>query len=116
MDWFKVSCLCILGFFLKVNVQNRDIFWVAKIPLGGGMLLLLPPQSAGLFSVDALGERVEYLVSVVKEGLEALYCLSMHDLLFKMVPLNNSFFFLFFMKNEFFNCSIRHCSISYPLS
>ena len=34
MDWFKVSCLCILGFFLKVNVQDRDIFWVAKIPLG----------------------------------------------------------------------------------
>ena len=34
----------------------------------------------------------EYLVSVVKEGLEALYCLSMHDLLFKMVPLNNCFY------------------------
>ena len=111
-----VSCLCILRFFLKVNVQNRAIFWVAKIPLGGGgMLLLLPPQSAGLFSVDALGERVEYLVSVVKEGLKSLYCLSMHDLLLKMVPLNNSFLG-FFMKNEFFNCSIRHCSISYPLS
>ena len=55
------------------------------------MLLLLPLYSAGLFSVDALGER-EYLVSVVKEGLEALYCLSMHDLLFKMVPLNNRFY------------------------
>ena len=23
--------LCILGSFLKVNIQNRDIFWVAKI-------------------------------------------------------------------------------------
>ena len=66
------------------------------------MLLLLPPQSAGLFSVDALGERVEYLVSMAKEGLEALYCLSMHDLLFKMVPLNNSLFFvcLFFIKTS----------------
>ena len=53
------------------------------------MLLLL--YSAGLFSVDALGER-EYLGSVVKEGLEALYCLSMHDHLFKMVPLNNCFY------------------------
>ena len=33
--------LCILGSFLKVNIQNRDIFWVAKISfffffLGGG--------------------------------------------------------------------------------
>ena len=29
---------------------------------------------------------------MVKEGLEALYCLSMHDLLFKMVPLNDCFY------------------------
>ena len=54
-------------------------------------LLLLLLYSAVLFSVDALGEIVEYLFSVVKEGLEALYWLSMHDLLFKMVPLNNCF-------------------------
>ena len=54
--------------------------------------LLLHLYSARSFSVDTLGERVEYLVSVFKEGLEALYCLSMHDLLFKMVPLNNCFY------------------------
>ena len=32
------------------------------------------------------------VVSVVKEGFEALYCLSMHNLLFNMVPLNNCFY------------------------
>ena len=28
---FRGLFLCILGSFLKVNIQNRDIFWVAKI-------------------------------------------------------------------------------------
>ena len=31
MDWFKWLFLCILGYFLKVNVQNGDILGVAKI-------------------------------------------------------------------------------------
>ena len=31
LDWFWRSFLCILGYFLKVNVQNGDFFRVAKI-------------------------------------------------------------------------------------
>ena len=31
LDWFKGSLLCILRFFLNVNVHNGDIFGVVKI-------------------------------------------------------------------------------------
>ena len=31
LDWFQGSFLCILGSFLKVNLQNGDNFGVAKI-------------------------------------------------------------------------------------
>ena len=31
LDWFKGSFICILGSFLKVQVQNGDTFSGAKI-------------------------------------------------------------------------------------
>ena len=40
MDWFYGSFLCNLGSFLKVNVQNRDIFGVAKISNMFGICLI----------------------------------------------------------------------------
>ena len=38
LDWFKVSLLCILGSFLKVNAQNENIFAWQKFQIFFGVL------------------------------------------------------------------------------